>query len=236
MAYISLEILKKDIIDYLERSIKTEPVDLKNLSSTYIYKNIINVPSDKIKKAIDDLINAGELLEYQSDLKIYIPIELKQHENLKAFELGQPLKTILYIYFSGLFVVVLIISLIPYFMALILSLNFSNPSNVIANSVLLGAIFPIAIGYYLRESYLLISKLFSFVNIQINKGALITIISCISISLLIYISWVYYSQTSINLTLIYSALIFGLAFGVFLYTTVLKKSTEKIIINQKDGE
>jgi hypothetical protein len=226
MTYIPTEDIKKDIVNYLEKSINSNIFDFKHLSFESIVTSFKDIPKKKIEKALDGLINDGEISQLQSDLKVYVPNELKNHENLKALKLGNPFKVVVYTYIIGLFAIELFIMLSSYFNKLIATFYFLKPDNIIPNSVVLGTILPLAIGSILRLVYLGISKPMS--NIGVNKGALIAIISCAFIFLFIYIVLASYLQKPFESTFIMGSLTSGLTFGGLFYSLVLRKQRESV--------
>lgn len=221
MPYIPPEDIKKRIVNYLEKSINSKRFDFKNLSFNSINFFLKNISQKRIENALDELVNEGEILKFQSNLELYIPKPMEKHKNLKPLKLSNPFNIILYNYISGLFVIVLSVSFVPYFREWLLSLDFSRPENIISYSVILGTILPFIVGAILRSIYLRVSKLVE--NVGLNKGALITIISSAAISLLSYIILSYQFQFSIEPSGIFTSLGVGIALGIGLYSHVFKK-------------
>lgn len=235
MAYIPTEDIKKKIVDYLEKSIESETFDFRNLCLISINKNIKDAHIKKIEKAIDSLIDEGEIQKYKSNLEIYVPTALEKHKNLMALKLGDPFRTIIYTYIYGLFAIILLITFISDFRAFIFSsFDFSKPINVIGNSVALGTLFPFGVGYILSVIFNAIRKPLS--SKGVNRGALATIIFFPSIFFLIYIASASYLQTSIEPYLIIASMGLGLTFGYYFYKMVLKKPSEDIKLNNRNSD
>lgn len=235
MTYIPLEEIKKKIVGYLEESIKSQIFDFDKLSLISIEQNIKNddIDIEKIRKAIKELIDDGEIQNYKSNLEIFVPITLKEHKNLISLKLGDPFKTIGYNYIYGV-AGLLILTFIPGIQTFILSFDFSTLSKVIGFSVGLGAVFPLGFGYILSKIFNVIGKKLS--SIGINREGLATIILFPFVFLLIYMALSSYFQKQIETYLIILVLGLGLTFAYYFNKMALKKSNEDIKLNSKDSD
>ena len=146
--YSSTEKIKEDIMDYLEKEIQSEDFDLKKLSLESVYSYLETVKKEDVDEAIDQLTTKKKLEELQNTDDYYIPFDLKKHKHIKQFKFGNPLKIFATKYLIGLIFLAIFANFSEGFKNyFVLSLNYENIANILANSVGIGFFIPLVLGH-----------------------------------------------------------------------------------------
>ena len=161
MPYDSIDEIKKAIISYLEKNIECENFDVIKLKREFIYDELTRFPKEKLKEALKKLEEEREILTVQSNGIFIIPYKLRNESVLKQFKFQEPFQFIKYIYLVGFVLLILLFYLIKSFQLAILTLlDFSKTEYIIANSAILGMLFPIVFGAIIYFIYRKVEEFF----------------------------------------------------------------------------
>ncbi len=186
-AYNYVEDVKKSVVAYLAKNIQTKKFQLEKLTFEAIAKEL-DVPKEKVRKALDELEEAGEILIAQSNQDIYVLSDLATHKNLKPFKLGKYVKRLTYLYISGLICFGSLLYLLPFFQKWILTnFWFSDVINIIVNSVALGLGAPLLFGVAINLVYRRIEGFLSKTGLALNTGKVLVASALIAIILSLYL-------------------------------------------------
>jgi len=215
--------IKAKIFRHVETSLSSQKFDAKVLTADYIKSKYANIPIKIVEEALGELVGESKLCVFDSDIKVYVPVEKVSHKNLTLYKLSQRANRWFVRYAAGF-----VLTGIALEFGIISSYSFQTKADILVSSVGLGVVWPTIFGMLI---FYILNSIKSFYNIHvvplkntvaIDKTGLVIVLLSLFLTIIAYAISAYFLRLPFEVGAIVSVLVFGLTFAGILLSYVFR--------------
>ncbi len=150
--YLDNTDVKKKIMTHLKKSIE-DNIRFENLTLETIVESL-RIPESRVKKAMDELENSGDIVIKESGHILYIPRKDEKSARFKKFKLEDPGQRYTIRLVSGMLIELLLVSLMfPKLAVFTLTINSMNQGAFLIFVFVIGLVIPLFLGMVFLKVY-----------------------------------------------------------------------------------